>query len=402
MTQKIELSNHAKRRNQELFPMFDARNDAKEMVNCNSDEIYRLKSTPSYRRLKESDKKNVKYKKLPDETIYFVVTEKVLRSGKHISLIVTLIDLKNESSSFVDESFKKEMIKAAFELKESSKKVKQKSKKKKVRPNYEKVYNESLLLSSQKRVLQSLMVFNDANVLKKKLSLDEIDCNRYEYSTAMLKKLMRLNARMMGIKETQELLLNPELNENKRQEILSNLKSRCLNILSEFSRREYDFDFINYKTGQKRSRVKKLILDFLAESLSLITNVLFDKENMLFNKLKHKSQQEIISGMEFYEQFKGLNRNMDTELARFAANSLQVENKYVKELCEMTEGDVYSVELRFVSRMLNKKKQFLKRDEDKQSRIKKMIVFLDLLIEKIESKGLIKMPVEQLFKMEMA
>lgn len=402
MTQKIELSNHAKRRNQELFPMFDARNDAKEMVNCNSDEIYRLKSTPSYRRLKESDKKNVKYKKLPDETIYFVVTEKVLRSGKHISLIVTLIDLKNESSSFVDESFKKEMIKAAFELKESSKKVKQKSKKKKVRPNYEKIYNENLLLSSQKRVLQSLMVFNDANVLKKKLSLDEIDCNRYEYSTAMLKKLMRLNARMMGVKETQELLLNPELNENKRQELLSNLKSRCLNILSDFLSKEYDFDFINYKTGQKRSRVKKLILDFFAESFSLITNVLFNKETMLFNKLKHKNQQEIISTIEFYEQFKGLNRNIDTELARFAENSLQIENKYVRELCEMKEGDVYSVELRFVLRMLNKKKQFLKRDEAKQSNIQKMIVFLDLLIEKIESKGVIKMPAEQLFRMEMA
>lgn len=158
MLKPYVMTNHAKDRKKEFFPKVNLIKDFETVTNCSKEEIADLKNTQAYKNVKESKRSSIKFLKTR-AGMYLIVEKRKLQNGGFRNFIITIIDLLNPSDSFISSSFKKQMIRAEYELEQSSKRMPNRRKNSKPK----KVLNvsESIGESSLKRFMHKINAHPD-------------------------------------------------------------------------------------------------------------------------------------------------------------------------------------------------------------------------------------------------
>lgn len=109
------LTTHARKRKEAFFANIKLKEELKSVVRCSNEEVYRLKNTFSYSRIKKSHKPFFTYFKTKSG-MYLVCENKTQNNGTMKHIVVTIIDLNSENDSFKSNEFKKEAKEASFKL----------------------------------------------------------------------------------------------------------------------------------------------------------------------------------------------------------------------------------------------------------------------------------------------
>lgn len=402
----VIISNHARRKSENEFSNLNVKKVFETVVNCSKEEITSLKNTPSYKRMKASDKKNVFYKKTPSEDVYFVCTSKTQKTGERKSIVITLIDLKKEDPSFISSEFLIESKKRVFELKEISKQLpsSKKSKKRKgmLRPNYEGVKDESCLFEGQKILLTKLKNFNDTSELNYKFKLSDFNLKDHTSSRNLLKAINHLVERKKGLKKI-EKKLDEEFSEIKnieskklkkiRMDIYSMLSSILVNVaIIENGKPKIELDCFTVKKASSglRTEVYNLFADVLFSMVSCLNKIGFVFKTTQTSEKIYKNLEMTLFA---FSEFKNKNDKLDEALSLFAEKLLPYDKKKMLDFIEVVNKESEILYLRPIEsevEKLNLKLTLTKKSETKVD-IKKMKDFYNIFINKMKDLNTIKL-----------
>lgn len=115
-------TNHANERFELRFSYLDKKKETLNLSYCNKDEVTKMQSTKAYKNIKKSRRTKFNYYKSKNG-VYFLCEVKPQNKEKTIfaNVIVTVIDFLEDDSSFITDSFRKEMIEGAYRLEKASK-----------------------------------------------------------------------------------------------------------------------------------------------------------------------------------------------------------------------------------------------------------------------------------------
>lgn len=384
------MSNHARRRQSEFFSDVDVDESFKLAVNCSKEEVTGLKNSPSFKRLKASDKKARKYLKTPCETIYFVCSEKVSKSGVRNQVIVTLIDLHNENPSFISDSFKKEMIVKSFELEEKSKKPKEKKVIKDNDFSREGVSSIKTLFEGQKRLLTKIKMINDKQFLSKNLKYHAFDTKRYTYTTEMLLKINKVANKVESIYSLIESLKDESLNKNQRRNLKDTLKGTSLSVIKVLKTYHFELDFID---GSDTCKTKKIFYKFFAKIINTVDYALFDVLEKDLEQESKKNRKELEKIIDFFKPYKDLHPEVKNALSNLSIKMIGREKNEVLNLIKKRDSGemVYSSNLRQLIRNIDDKINLIS-DPIICKRLNEMKLFVSMMNDKIEQENQLALP----------
>lgn len=121
LTNKFELTFHARDQLEERFPKIKFRKEIKSVCYCTKEEVYRLKQTKSYQEIKKGNRYRYNFYKTQNN-MYLVCETKPQRKGVYYNIVITVIDLLNSDYSLEDYLFNKAAIEAAYRLQRAEEK----------------------------------------------------------------------------------------------------------------------------------------------------------------------------------------------------------------------------------------------------------------------------------------
>lgn len=394
------ISNHAKRKSEKEFVGLDIPKTFETVVNCSKEEVTSLKNTPSYKRMKASDKKKVFYKKTPSEDLYFVCSTKTSKSGQRKDMIVTMIDLKKEDPSFISSDFLIEARRREFELIEASKKQSKKSNKKKgkKRPNYEEVKPNTYLLQGQHNLLDKIKQVNDLNLFDYKFKFQDFDVKFHLKSMKMLKMINLLAERKKALVKalnSYEMLKENDSDENKKalRKSKEQLRSMITSILSSVSEIKDDKHYINLEsfTSKKASSgSRKAVYNLFADILFSMSKSVDILES---DEISNKSYINLEKALDAFGYYRNRNERLTSALSLFSSKIVSYDRKKMLDFISIIEKETEVIYLRPIQSDLEKLKfkLMLIRDEKTKKDVNKMIDFYNIFIEKMNNENSINL-----------
>lgn len=348
MIKPYVMTEHAKERKKEFFPRVNLVKDFDTVTSCTSDEIYQLKNTKAYKQVKESKKSSICFFKTK-MGMYLVVDKKPNGIERTINFIITIIDLKKNEVSFIDNDFKKVAIKSAYELEQQNKH-----------------------LSSHLRVIKDL----NQNASLRGFSFHENDfiSNKTKEIKFNGNKLIQQRSSLMGARAG--LLRGMSSGSN-----LNNLMINALKSGKDTYKKQ------TKKEGKEGLRTKALTNGnakawFLSEYSKYLKS-LSEGFKRLISKGEMLSKSDLDVGFNIYEKWleeKGTSKEFDAQLKKLIHQLVLSDVLCLKLSIELNE-EIYSAYLRktlsFVNDLKNDGVQF--NDED--------IAFLNEIKEKIDASG---------------
>lgn len=297
---KFELTIHARERMEEHFPSIRFRKEVKSVSYCTREEVYRLKQSESYKKIKKGEKFRYNFYKTKNN-VYLVCETKKQRSGAFFNIVITVINLSKTDYSMEDYLFNRAAMEASYRLEKAEEKRELEKLLKDINPNKKKKKKKKKKTIEIKKEVPKYIPKSPEDELNKALNKlaskeqysfylenDDIDKSKISCVTFELKKLNKSINKV--------IIVNNALSnyEKTAEEKYQKTAKDHVHAIDKFIQKETP-SFQYYK----KEGFKEYYLDFVGETLKTRT-MLMDLVYNDKNRFSKNSYNKIYDSFIFY------------------------------------------------------------------------------------------------------